>query len=137
MTARSGFHLIPTAAKMLAAFVFVAPAVFLFFFFDEHKTIGLGSAIGAGMGAIAATFILLAGYVYADSSRRGMPPIPWTALALLIPNGVGFVLYFLLRKPIHQPCSNCGCGVAQDAAFCSRCGQSQLNTEVQRSSKES
>ena len=125
MTARSGFHLIPTAAKMLAALVLVAPAVFLFFFFDEHKTIGLGSAMGAGMGAIAAAFILLAGYVYADSSRRGMSPVPWTALALLIPNGVGFVLYFLLRKPFQHPCSNCGCGVAQDAAFCSRCGQSQ------------
>jgi hypothetical protein len=137
MTARSGFQLIPTQAKILAAFVFVAPVVFLFFFFDEHKMIGLGSAIGAGMGAIAATFILLAGYVYADSSRRGMPPIPWTALALLIPNGVGFVLYFLLRKPIQHPCSNCGCGVAQDAAFCSGCGQSQLPAEVQRSSKES
>jgi hypothetical protein len=136
MTGRTGFHLIPTAAKMLAAFVFVAPAVFLFFFFDEHKTIGLGSAIGAVMGAIAAAFILLAGYVYADSSRRGMPPIPWTALALLVPNGVGFVLYFLLRKPIQHPCRNCGCGVAKNAAFCSGCGQSQANTEV-RSSKES
>jgi hypothetical protein len=137
MTPRNGFQLIPTAAKMLAAFVFVAPPVFLFFFFDEHKTVGLGSAMGAGMGVIAATFILLAGYVYADSSGRGMPPIPWTALALLIPNGVGFVLYFLLRKPIQYPCSKCGCGVTQNAAFCSRCGQSQLNAEVQRSSKES
>jgi hypothetical protein len=127
MTARSGFHLIPRASKVLAAFVFVAAAAFCFFFFDEHKMIGLGSAIGAGMGAIAATFVLLAGYVYADSSRRGMPPVPWTALALLIPNGVGFVLYFLLRKPIQHPCSNCGCGVAQDAAFCSRCGQSNVN----------
>jgi hypothetical protein len=137
MTARSGFHLIPTGAKILAAFAFVAPAILLFFFFDEHKTIGPGSAMGAGMGVIAAAFILLAGYVYADSSRRGMPPIPWTALALLIPNGVGFVLYFLLRKPIQHPCSNCASGVAQDAPFCSKCGQSQLSAEVQPSSKES
>jgi len=132
MTARSGFHLIPTEAKILAAFVFVALPAFLFFFFDERKTIGLRSAMGAGIGAIiAAAFILLVGYVFADSSRRGMSPIPWTALALLIPNGVGFVLYFLLRKPIQHACSNCGRGVAQDAAFCSKCGQSQLNAEVQ------
>jgi len=136
MTARSGFHLIPAAAKIFAAFVFLAIVAFFFCFFDEHNTIGLGTAIGVGIGTIAGTFILLAGYVYADSSRRGMPPIPWTALALLIPNGVGFVLYFLLRKPILHPCSNCGCGVAQDAIFCSRCGQSQLNMGVQHSWKE-
>jgi hypothetical protein len=125
MTARSGFDLIPAAAKILAAFAFLAMVVLLFFLFDEHQRIGLGTAIGVGVGTIVAAFILLTGYVYADSSRRGMPPIPWTALALLIPNGVGFVLYFLLRKPMLHPCSNCGGGVAPDVAFCSRCGQSQ------------
>jgi hypothetical protein len=137
MTPRSGFHLIPVAAKILAAFVFLAIVAFCFRLLDEGNTIGLETALGVGIGTIVATFILLAGYVYADSSRRGMPAIPWTALALLIPNGVGFVLYFLLRKPILHPCSSCGCGVAQDAAFCSRCGQSQLNVGVQHSWKES
>ena len=67
------------------------------------------------------------GYIYADAARRGMPPIPWTALAVLIPNCVGFVLYFLLRKPILHPCPSCGRGVAPDAAFCPRCGQPQMN----------
>jgi len=131
MSARSGFQLIPGAAKVLAAGVFLAITALCSWFFDEHTAIGLGTVIGAGFGAIAAAFILLAGYVYADSSRRGMPPLPWTALALLVPNGVGFVLYFLLRKPILHPCFNCGCGVAPDAAFCSRCGQPQLNAGVQ------
>jgi hypothetical protein len=137
MTARSGFDSIPAAAKILAAFAFLAMVVLLFFLFDEHQRIGFGTAIGVGVGTVAAAFILLTGYVYADSSRRGMPPIPWTALALLVPNGVGFVLYFLLRKPMLHPCSNCGGGVAQDAAFCSRCGQSQLSAAVPRTGKES
>jgi hypothetical protein len=130
MTPRSRFELIPAGAKIMAAFVFLAIAGLCSWFYDGHITIGFGTAIGAGMGAIAAISILLAGYVYGDSSQRGMPPIPWTALALLIPNGVGFVLYFLLRKPILHPCSNCGCGVAQDAAFCSSCGQSQMNAGI-------
>src|SRR6266853_2777999 len=125
MTERSGFDLIPTAAKFLAACGFLGLVAFCFWIFDDHKAIGPGTAMGVGLGTIMAAFILLAGYVYADASRRGMPPIPWTALALLIPNGVGFVLYFLLRKPILRPCSGCGCGIAQDADFCSRCGQPQ------------
>ena len=133
MTARRGFGLIPAGAKILAAGVLGAIAALFFWFFDNHNTLGFGAVMGLVTGAFAAAFILLAGYVYADASRRGMPPVLWTALAILVPNSIGFVLYFLLRKPIVHPCPNCGCGVAQDAAFCSRCGQSQLNAEVQHS----
>jgi hypothetical protein len=79
-------------------------------------------------GTLAAAYFLLAGYIYADAAPRGMPPIPWTALAVLIPNCVGFILYFLLRKPILHPCPGCGCGVAPDAAFCPGCGQPQMKT---------
>ena len=106
MSGRSGFGLIPGPAKILAALAFLAPVAFFFWIFDDHRAIGLGTAIGLGVGTIAAAFVLLAGYVYADAARRGMPPIPWTALAVLIPNGVGFVLYFLLRKPILHPLSH-------------------------------
>ena len=84
----------------------------------------------------AGAYFLLAGYVYADAVRRGMPPIPWTALAVLVPNCVGFVLYFLLRKPILHPCPSCGRGVAPDAAFCPRCGQPQMNLGPQPSREE-
>ena len=97
MSWRSGFGLIPGPAKILAALAFV------FFFFgvvEEHRASGLRTLIGLAGGTLAVAYFLLAGYVYADAVRRGMPPIPWTALAVLIPNCVGFVLYFLLRKPI-------------------------------------
>ena len=137
MTGRRGFGLIPAAAKVFAACAFTAIVTFFFWFFDNHSTVGFGTMMGVGMGAIAAALILLAGYVYGDASRRGMPPIPWTALALLVPNGIGFVLYFLLRKPIVHPCSRCGHGVAPDAAFCSQCGESQSHFGVEHSWKES
>jgi hypothetical protein len=127
MTTRDIFGMIPAAAKILAAAVFAAIAGYSSWFFRGQEIAVLGAAMGVTAGAIMAVFILLAGYVYADASRRGMPAVPWTALALLIPNGVGFVLYFLLRKPMVYPCSNCGGGVAQDAAFCPKCGQSQLH----------
>ena len=135
MTAKSGFSLIPIGAKAAAALVFLAIVAGLNWFFVDRKTLGLAeiglvTVIGAMGGLCAAAYMLLAGYVYADASRRGMPAIPWTTLTVLVPNAIGFVLYFLLRKPIVHPCPNCGFGVAQDAAFCSRCGQSQLNAEV-------
>ena len=142
MTAKSGFSLIPIGAKVAAALVFLAIVAGLNWFFVDRNTLGLAevglvTVIGAMGGLFAAAYVLLAGYVYADASRRGMPAIAWTALTVLVPNAIGFVLYFLLRKPIVHPCPNCGCGVAQDAAFCSRCGQSQLKAEVQHSWKES
>ena len=142
MTHKSGFALIPTGAKVAAVLVFLAIVAGLNWFFVDRNTLGLAevglvTVIGAMGGLFAAAYVLLAGYVYADASRRGMPAIAWTALTVLVPNAIGFVRYFLLRKPIMHPCPKCGCGVAQDAAFCSRCGQSQLNGEVQHFSKES
>jgi len=132
MTRRSGFGLIPVTAKVAAAVAFVAFVVLCsrFTFFDEHAAIGFGPFAGAMMGALAGGFILLAGYVYADAGRRGMPPLPWTALAILVPNGIGFVLYFLLRKPLEHPCPGCRFGVPAGAAFCPACGQAQFNREV-------
>jgi len=127
MSGRSEFGLIPGPARILAALAFV---VFFFVTFDHHRAIALGTLIGLAGGALAAAYFLLAGYVYADAARRGMPPIPWTALAVLVPNCIGFVLYFLLRKPILHPCPGCGRGVAPDAAFCPRCGQPQASNSV-------
>jgi hypothetical protein len=124
MNTSEEFGLIPLTAKVLAAVVFIAGvALFTVFFGAGHFT--LMTAVGTFAGAILAGFILLAGYVYADARRRGMPAAAWTALALLIPNAVGFVLYFLLRKPLVHPCPTCGQPVATGFAFCPACGQPQ------------
>jgi hypothetical protein len=124
MNWRSRFALIPGPAKIVTGLAFV-----LFFsgIFKAYGSNGLGTLMGLVGGTLAAAYFLLAGYVYKDAVRRGMPPIPWTALAVVIPNCGGFVLYFLLRKPILHPCPSCGRGVAPEAAFCPRCGQPQMN----------
>jgi len=134
MSGRRGFGLIPRPAIILAALNFV---VFFFWTFDDHRAIVLGTLIGLAGGTLAGAWVLLAGYVYADAGWRGMPRIPWTVLAVLIPNCVGFVLYFVLRKPILHPCPGCGRGVAPDAAFCPGCGQPQMNMGPQPSREES
>jgi len=48
--------------------------------------------------------------------------LPWTLLAFLVPNLVGFLLYFLLRKPLLDPCGQCGQGLRQGLAFCPTAG---------------
>ena len=90
MNWRSGFGFIPGPAKIVAALAFV---VFFFGVIEEHRASGLATLIGLAGGTLAGAYFLLAGYVYVDAVRRSMPSIPWTALAVLIPNCVGFVLY--------------------------------------------
>ena len=67
-------------------------------------------------------YVLLVGFVYQDAKRRGMRHVMWTWLAILVPNGIGIVLYFLLREPIPVFCSACGAPAQRGFAFCSRCG---------------
>ena len=86
MSGRSGFGLIPGPAKIVAALAFV---LFFFGVLEEHRASGLGTLIGLAGGTLGGAYFLLAGYVYADAVRRGMPPIPWAALAVIIPNCVG------------------------------------------------
>jgi hypothetical protein len=69
-----------------------------------------------------AVIALLVGYVNADARRRGMRYILWTLLAVLVPNAIGIVLYFVLRDPIKRPCPQCGTPVGPGFAFCPKCG---------------
>ncbi len=78
--------------------------------------------LGAVGGLLLAATILLTGYVYADAKRREMNAILWTLLVLLIPKPIGFIAYFLLRKPLSAPCPNCSIPIGSDFAYCPKCG---------------
>jgi hypothetical protein len=85
----------------------------------------LESLAGIGIGLLAGSFIaiwlLCLGYVYADARRRTMPAVLWVLIAALIPNLLGFLLYFALRRPLIPPCPQCG-QPGQPGRFCSACG---------------
>lgn len=66
--------------------------------------------------------VLLTGYIYGDAKRRGMNALLWTLLALLLPKPIGFIAYFLLRRPLPSPCPKCQSPVAADFAYCGKCG---------------
>jgi hypothetical protein len=71
---------------------------------------------------LMAGYTLLVGYVYGDARRRGMRYVMWTLLAIFLTNGIGIILYFILREPLLAFCSRCGAGVQPSHAFCARCG---------------
>ena len=73
----------------------------------------------AGIGGVA--FLALIGYVNRDAKRRGMSPILWTIVVLIIPNALGFILYFILRQPMRRACPRCGFFVETGFNFCPRC----------------
>ena len=78
--------------------------------------------LGVLVGGVAAAYLLLIGYVNQDAKRRDMGQVLWTLLVIFIPNGIGFLAYFLLRKPILQPCPQCGAKVDRGFQYCSACG---------------
>jgi RNA polymerase subunit RPABC4/transcription elongation factor Spt4 len=76
--------------------------------------------------AVLVTYVLLIGYVYSDSKRRGMRHVMWTLLAMFVPNALGIILYFLLRDPMPSPCPNCGFLAAGGFSYCPQCGSELL-----------
>src|SRR5262249_19809470 len=73
-------------------------------------------------------FILLIGYIHNDAKRRGMRYVLWTWLAILIPNGLGIILSFILREPLMVYCSRCGSPGKPGLPYCPNCGQAMAPT---------
>lgn len=71
---------------------------------------------------LMAGYSLLIGYVCGDARRRGMRYVMWTLLAIFLANGIGIILYFILRDPLLAYCPRCGAGVQSSHTFCPRCG---------------
>ena len=80
---------------------------------------------GLTFGVFTAAFFLALGYIYGDAKRRQMPAWAWVIAASFIPNLIGFILYFVFRRPLLAPCSSCGRPIRGGEAFCSHCGCSQ------------
>jgi len=71
--------------------------------------------------AVVFCWVLLLTYVNRDAARRGMSPTLWTLVCLFVPNLIGFILYFILRKPLPRECPGCGFTVNDSFRFCPRC----------------
>jgi len=129
-----GLKIIPRTARYIAAVCyvgFVILALTVFIPSDKemsHWPVAGKIAFAFGIFLLAVAWILLIGYVYADAKRRGMRYVMWTWLAALIPDGIGVILYFILRDPLPKPCPHCSSLVNSKFVFCPHCGAAMKPT---------
>jgi hypothetical protein len=118
-------RLIPWWAYALAAVGFVAVQAlmhFVGFRREPHPPpFVLQIFFGLLAGTILAFFVLLVGYVNRDAKRRAMNVPLWTVLVIFIPNGIGFIIYFLLRLPLLVACPQCGTAANPSFNYCPNC----------------
>lgn len=82
------------------------------------------------IGTMVAVFLLFGGamacfgvWTYRDAKKHGLEAGLWTVIVLLMPNLLGFLLYFLVgRKHRKISCPVCGSMTESDKAYCSSCG---------------
>ncbi len=131
---RSELAIIPRVAWVIAVLAFAIMQICLLVLVPRHISpseippMPFLVLISLGGGIFLAIIILMIGYVNADSKRRGMNSLLWTLLVIFIPKALGFLAYFLLRKPLLIPCPNCGTSVGSDFRYCPKCGHALTPT---------
>jgi RNA polymerase subunit RPABC4/transcription elongation factor Spt4 len=122
---RSELSIIPTWAWILSAVIALALAVGMPTAIElsdaNAPPIALSLGLGLFMGVMLGTVGLLIGYVNGDAKRRGMRSALWTLVAIFVPNGLGFLIYFLMRDPLRLPCPSCGQLVQAAFNYCPSC----------------
>ena len=118
---KSEIRIVPPWAWVLAAICFVAAQWFFDINLAHTPPAWARPLLGLLAGSLGGCYLLLIGYINRDAKRRGMSPVLWTIVAVLIPNALGIILYFLLRQPLRTACSQCGFFVQAGFNFCPRC----------------
>jgi hypothetical protein len=125
-TFSSELRLIPRWSVAAAVLTFVVMQyLFWVVFPQEHRhppaPMGMRIYFALSWGALASLYMLMVGYVSKDSPRRGMSARIWMIVCLVMPGGIGAVLYFLLRQPIISLCPACSTRVQSEYHFCPQC----------------
>jgi hypothetical protein len=119
-------HLIPRWSIAISVFVFAAMQYVMWVIvpaYRHHPGAPLGFRIyfNTTWSVLPALYFLMVGYISRDSPRRGMNAPTWIILCLVLPGGIGTVLYFLLRQPVLSRCQACGTHVESAYHFCPQC----------------
>lgn len=87
----------------------------------RHEMLPMRIIMGYSWGTAFATYVLLIGYVSRDVKRRNMSAGLWMLVVIVMPGGIGAVVYFLLRQPILSRCPHCSTEIASSIHFCPQC----------------
>lgn len=116
--------LIPWWSVALSIALFIA-VQFLFHYEPQpqphHGSSALRWLFSYSWGTALASYVLLIGYISRDVKRRNMNPGIWMLMALVMPGGIGAIVYFLLRQPVMTRCPSCRTELANGFHFCPQC----------------
>ena len=108
---RDGLKMIPVWSIILAVLVFVGWLYFSYYAQPHHHGAQPMRLLMAYMtGTVLASYLLLIGYVSRDVKQRNMPALLWMLIVVVMPGGIGAVVYFLLRQPVMIRCPHCNDG---------------------------
>ncbi len=135
-TLTSELQLIPRWSIAAAAAAFVAVLYLFLVVLPRNHThhqfpIGLRLYFALSWSALSALYMLMVGYICRDTVRRGMRARVWIVVCLVLPGGIGSVLYFLLRQPLITLCPACSTRVQSSYHFCPQCAY-QLEASCRR-----
>jgi RNA polymerase subunit RPABC4/transcription elongation factor Spt4 len=127
ITFRAELKIIPQLAWFLAFVAGICGAIAVFAGAHLDKSVPRAAVpfLAILCGVVAVCWILLLGYVNADARRRAMSPLLWTLICIFVPNLIGFILFFLLRKPLARFCNKCGFRVEEGFRYCPNCNSPQ------------
>ncbi len=120
-------QLIPLWSVALSIFAFIFMQYINWVVLPAHRhhppsmPLGLRLYLALSWSALAALYVLMVGYVSRDAPRRSMSSRLWIVVCLVMPGGIGAVLYFLLRQPVISTCPACGTRVQSDFHYCPQC----------------
>ena len=95
--------------------------------------------IVGGFAAIASiTMVILLGiWTYKDAENKGMIPLLWTAIVVLVPSFIGLIVYLIVRTDNNKiVCSNCNARVNSNMKFCSSCGMELRPADIDLDEQE-
>ncbi len=118
-----GLSILPNWSIALAILVFAAVQYLFHGVLPHHKheMLPMRLLMGYSWGTAFASYVLLVGYVSRDVKRRNMSAGLWMLIVIVMPGGIGAVVYFLLRQPILSRCPHCTTEIASSYHFCPQC----------------